>query len=815
MKIDRDFVLVYLRKLKEQYGGYFGTDISYLARELKVTLFGLRKILGKWLEDDPAFASLRYLGKHKPTINRNEIKEIENRRDQKPLEIKKHVLDDLNKERNSAGIPAIAKRTFYRAAKQTDVEPPFPWFARKNIKLPSTYSVSGVQDSLSTVFTFSDLKTYGGADIRAIYDRWMLARKYFSVYEVEPIVFYPELLQRERQLRSLLSSIPPNRQDDIKARLAFEIQAAFLVECLDVLLEEIIHRRGRIQQSMNAARQKVENDLRKNALESVRAAIKKTAQSSSPDMQKLYFLSETVPEGIKARMVLLKRHKKSYDLIFNMIQNLVKTLGENVMFHTHEGVNFYKLAASETSWKYLDEISKKRLARDSYLTMVIENGNEDIAKYLAIDRLVEYIRYGKITFRGSYRFQDVGLRIEQITIEEDGFLTNDVLKQLMEGTFSMDLQPLYEAGIVDEDLEESILPEWIDFSIVLKEVSRYVRETTPGWFDEHIALFKKQTDGMFSMEYSEEEFADRLYDAIGFLGRNLRYKDSEKFLNLQYFARRYVTEAALRLELKFINCCIERLSGNTVNAVLIDTIGIEGRKKSFFATLNNRYCTLGMVDLRAVSMAMLPVFSSGYRSTDSEAMNIVEVLKEVQEICNGNVKICSGNGHATSRVAAGMAFMSYGVIAAGRVIHKPTKPLGKRRIVKLMANISLLNRVGKLLREEPTLGRVMACRKHVYVDGVNVRRLVEDVGYLVLHNVCKTELPIGDLIQTMEKSNYLKKKARLVDGGITRAEIHEANVLLKSSELVLCIAGLYHLLKGWEGPESPVNLSDIRLFIPA
>jgi hypothetical protein len=815
MKINRDYVLAHLRKLKEQYGGYFGTDLLNLAYELKVTLFGLKKRLGKWLREDPAFASLQYLGMHKPTLTRNEIKEIQDRRDQKPLEIKKHILDDLNKERNVTGIPGIAKTTFYRAAKQTYVEPFFPWFARKNIKLPSTYSVGEARESLSTVFTFSDLKTYGGADIRAIYDRWMLARKYFSVYEVEPIVFYPELLQRERQLRSLLSSIPPDQQEAIQARLIFEIQAAFLVECLDALLQEIIHRRGRIQQSMKSSRQKVENTLRKNALESVRAAIKETAQSSSPDMQKLYFLSETVPEGIKARMVLLKRHKKSYDLILNMIQNLVKTLGENVMFHTHEGANFYKLAAGETPWKYLDEISKKRLARDSYLTMVIENGNEDIAKYLAIDRLVEYIRHGKITFRSSYRFQNVGLRIEQITIEEDGFLTNDVLKQLMEGTFSVDLQPLYEAGIIDEDLEDSILPEWIDFSIVLKEVSRYVRETTPGWFDEHIALFKKQTDGMFSIEYSEEEFAERLYDAIGFLGRNLRYKDSEKFLNLQYFARRYVTEAALRLELKFINCCIERLSRNTVNAVLIDTIGIEGRKKSFSATLNNRYCTLGMVDLRAVSMAMLPVFSSGYRSTDSEAMNIVEVLKDVQEICNGNVKICSGNGHATSRVAAGMAFLSYGVIAAGRIIHKPTKPLGKRRIVRLMTNISLLNRVGKLLREEPTLGRVMACRKHVYVDGVNVRGLVEDVGYLILHNVCKTELPIRDLIQTMEKSNYLKKKARIVDGGITRAEIHEANILLKSSELVLCIAGLYHLLKGWEGPESPVNLSDIRLFIPA
>jgi hypothetical protein len=190
---------------------------------------------------------------------------------------------------------------------------------------------------------------------------------------------------------------------------------------------------------------------------------------------------------------------------------------------------------------------KNGLRQTPYLTSVIENGNEDIAKYLAIDRLVEYIRHGKITFKGSYRFQDVGLRIEQRTIEENGFLTNDVLKQLIDGTFSVDLQPLYEAEIVDEDLEEPILSEWIDFSIVLKEVSRYVRETTPDWFDEHIALFRKQTDGMFSMEYSEEEFADRLYDAIGFLGRNLRYRDSEKFWNLRYFVERYVTEAALRL----------------------------------------------------------------------------------------------------------------------------------------------------------------------------------------------------------------------------------------------------------------------------
>jgi len=222
-----------------------------------------------------------------------------------------------------------------------------------------------------------------------------------------------------------------------------------------------------------------------------------------------------------------------------------------------------------------------------------------------------------------------------------------------------------------------------------------------------------------------------------------------------------------------------------------------------------------MADLRGVSVDMLPVFSFGCRSTDTEAMNVVEVIKEIQEICNGSVKIYSGNGHTTSRAAAGMVFLSFGVVAAGRIIHKPTKPLGKKKIARLRKNINILNRIGKLLRDEPTLGRIMASRKHIYVDGINVRKLIEDMGYLILHNVGKIELPINDLIQTVEKSNYLKRKARIVEGGITRVENTRLNKLLKSSELLLCIAGLYHMLKGWKNPESPVNLSDIRLFIPS
>ncbi len=57
-------------------------------------------------------------------------------------------------------------------------------------------------------------------------------------------------------------------------------------------------------------------------------------------------------------------------------------------------------------------------------------------------------------------------------------------------------------------------------------------------------------------------------------------------------------------------------------------------------------------------------------------MNIVEVVDEVKNICRDGVHIYTGNGHTTTRISAGMAYLSHGVIAAGRVYHKPDKDLG-------------------------------------------------------------------------------------------------------------------------------------------
>ncbi len=356
---------------------------------------------------------------------------------------------------------------------------------------------------------------------------------------------------------------------------------------------------------------------------------------------------------------------------------------------------------------------------------------------------------------------------------------------------------------------------WTDLSDILKEVSTYIRSSNPSWFKEHDELFKRQTDGLFWIEYAEEEFAKRLYDSIGFLGRNFRYRDSDEFYRLKYFIQLYISDATLKLELRFIHQCIEKLSNKKIECVVVDTMGIDARIKSILSDYHGRYHTIGFADLRAVSIDMTPIYSGVCRSTDSEAMNIVEVIDEVKEICGDDVSIYTGNGHTTTKISAGMAFLSHGVIAGGRIQYKQTWNLEDGAISRLKNNIFLLNKVGKLLRDEPELGRVMAMQKHVYVGKLNVRKLVDDFGNLILKNVSKMAFPIDDICNAVERSNNLKKKARIVEGSRTRVDPDEAELLLKSGELILCIVGLYHLMKGWKGYGSPINLSDVRLIRPA
>jgi len=825
MVINRDYVKVRLQKIECNYRGYYGTDIVEIAKELNVTPFGLKKQISKWAKADPSFAGFTYIGKHRPSITLDEFIEIKDRIQSNPLELKKHLLSDMSAKRELRGEDTLSTATFYRRANQVELSvftnnECYRWFSERKIKIQRFYSVKDERESLSNVFHFYHLKAYGGADIEAIYVRFKNAKERFSRYDVDPMRFYLALLTRGTKLRSILTSIPPRQQEEIQARIIFEIQAAFVVECKDVLITELLHRKGRDQQSMDDSRQRLQNSIRKREIDSIRSDIGDMVAISGPDMKRL---KEIAYPPIRAeelsKMELLRGKKGNYELIRDVLFLLTNGMKDGVTFHTENSQRIYDLACDENMWKFWTDEEKSNFMRDPPLVNAINQGNWDIAKLKAIGRIVEYIRNGKITFKGSYYYQDLGARIREVSVNEGvGFLTLDILDELVNGTYTVNIQPLLESvpfNGLEYDENQDIPPLYVNFSNVLKEVSRYVREKTPGWFDEHIRVFREQTNGMFSMEYTEEEFAERLYAAIGYLGRNMRYRDNEEFWNLRYFIQRYISEATLMLEMRFIHRCFTAITGNEVEAVVIDTMGLNNRKKSILATYHGRYYTVGIADLRAVSTDMKPIHSSGCCSTDSEAMNMVSVMDEVQRVCGEKVRIYTGDAHTVSRVCAGMVFLSHGVVAAGRLSKKPKKRLGKKAIALLRENVLLLNKVGKLLREEPTLGRATALKEFIFVDGVNVRKLIDDLGYLILLNISRSSIPIHEICNAVELSNYLKRKTRIVEASYTRVETHEAGLLLKSSELVISIAGLYHLITGWKGPESPFNLSDMRLYIPA
>jgi hypothetical protein len=163
---------------------------------------------------------------------------------------------------------------------------------------------------------------------------------------------------------------------------------------------------------MNASRQKMENHFRKEALKYIRDSLKEMVLTSSPDMEIIHSVSNpSLDEETTARMELIRRYSKSYDLISQILEKFIIGMKEVVDFHRDEGKLFFQLATGKSDWHLLGEKDRKSLVRDINLINAIDNGNEDVARLLAIDHLINYIRHGKITFHNSYYYQDLGYLI--------------------------------------------------------------------------------------------------------------------------------------------------------------------------------------------------------------------------------------------------------------------------------------------------------------------------------------------------------------------------------------------------------------------
>ena len=175
-------------------------------------------------------------------------------------------------------------------------------------------------------------------------------------------------------------------------------------------------------------------------------------------------------------------------LIIEVLNDLTLNMTKGVKFQKNEAKLTYQLATEEITWNNLSEQKKRSIARKPDLVKAIDQGNMDIVPLLAINRIIEYIRNGKITFEESYC--DWSLVIS--------------------GTYPINEFQSFNSTLTEIEASDDEIPTtWNDLSDILNEVSIYIRNSNPTWFKEHQRLFKEQTDGLLLVEYTEEEFADR------------------------------------------------------------------------------------------------------------------------------------------------------------------------------------------------------------------------------------------------------------------------------------------------------------------
>jgi hypothetical protein len=830
MRKDKKKIYNHLFEYQQRFGGYTGKDLDETARIFGINKRTLKRNVEKWSKTDPLFSKLKYIGQRSTPITLDEITLLNQRLKENITCTKEGLVREINDNRIKQGGGPISRSSLFRVidnwidALTHGAPQEQHWLVLQGIEVSEAYNLSDARATLLNIFTYSDLKTFCGIDIDSIASRLQEAETYFqqTYLNIDPLKHFPHIRPRSKVIRNHLSRIKAENSLSSQARLIFEIQADFIVRLKDTLIDELIHRNGWIDRSMNGNRQKIENRIRTlwineycGMMEEV--SINPTEENLSK-MKKL--IDSGKPESADAILELIKQHQRDYEKIYGHLENLTNNFSEEEIIPHHTTAQvLLDLCRGKCQWAYLSEEERKKLNSNRH----IQNMKDpcECLKAAVTRKLIHYIQNGKITLPKSFLYQDIGKVIESVELSDtDRRVTQEDIEKLIEGTYPIDFEKeIFQTFSLDEEYESDHQPySKIPFQQVQNQVAGIVADHNPIWFQSHQDIFEKMTGHMFEMEYDELTFRTKLYDAIGFLGRNLRYSDAPSFQGLQYFIQRHLSDATLDLEIRHLWNVYENLTMHEIPLIIIDSMGIDSRREGFFSKIHGRYHTIGFSDVRAVSPYLIPIFSCNCRSTDSEAMNIIEIINHAKSILGDGFKFCAGNAHTVSRVATGLAFADHKVILLGRYPHPSIKP-GKICRSRLLKHLDLINKAGKLVREDSEFGRIITSREHIFADGVDVRILLRDLGKLILWNDEQKGYDMDDLIQMVETSNRQKRVVRIVERGVTRVTEPNVGLVLKSAELILLMSAIVNMLNGkesskWRGM-SPVSMENIALFVPA
>lgn len=820
----------HLLEYQQRFGGYTGKNLDEIARIFGLNKRTLKRYVEKWSKSDPLFSTLKYTGKRSVSLTLEDVTLLNQRLKENITCTKQVLVREINDNRIRRGDVPIGRSSLFYVidnwieALTHGAPQEQHWLVLQGIEVSDAYNLSDARATLSNIFTYSDLKTFCGIDIDSIASRLQEAETYFqrTYLNIDPLKHFSHIRPRSKLIRNHLSRIKPEKSLSSQARLIFEIQADFIVRLKDIFMDELIHKKGWIDRSMNDSRQKIENRIRTQWINEYCGMMDEVLVN--PTEENLSKLKELIdsgkPESAEAALELIKQHHRDYEKIYGHLEKLTNSFSEEEIIPHHKTAQvLLELCRGKCQWTYLSEEVRKKLNSNRH----IQNMKEpcECLKAAITRKLIHYIQNGKITLPKSFLYQDIGKVIESVELfDSDWKVTREDIEKLIEGTYPINFKKeAFQTPPLDEKDESDHQPyNKIPFQQVQNQVAGIVEDHNPLWFKSHQEIFEKMTGGMFEMEYDEPTFRTKLYEAIGFLGRNLRYSDSPSFHGLQFFIQRHLSDATLDLEIKHLWKVYENLTMHEIPLIIIDSMGIDSRRKGFFSKKHGRYATRGFSDVRAVTPYLIPIFSCNCRSTDSEAMNIIEIINHAKSVLGEQFKFCAGNAHTVSRVATGLAFADYKVILLGRYPHPSIKP-GKICLSRLLKHLDLINKAGKLVREDSEFGRIITSREHIFANGVDVRKLLRDLGKLILWNNEQKGYDLDDLIQMVETSNRQKRVVRIVERGVTRVTEPNVSLVLKSAELILLMSAIVNILNGkgsskWRGM-SPVSMENIALFFPA
>lgn len=236
----REEIYKKLLELHIIYGGYYGTDIANIANEYNVTISSMQVNFCRWRSSDVRFSNLNYLGKRRPNYSLREFIPALNSLSKNILARPILFLDDINYYRKAENLPPISKSSFFKVLNDVG----FSEVSKKHRCRIGYYEINEFQKAklvanrkaLSDIFTLKNLLNKKDLHINDIFYKFEAANNWFNYnYSVNPYYFFEEVHPKMTFLWAFFLILKHGEAPDFEAQLIFQIQALFLIDCVEIL----------------------------------------------------------------------------------------------------------------------------------------------------------------------------------------------------------------------------------------------------------------------------------------------------------------------------------------------------------------------------------------------------------------------------------------------------------------------------------------------------------------------------------------------------------------------------------------------------